>query len=751
MMRILISVVLLLSISTAAMAAVIDKVDISGNKRITISRINKYLVKAGDEFDPAKLNQSVKELNDTGFFTDISVDASVVNNQFVITYILQENPLIAEIKFKGNDNFKPDKFNEKLKIKVGEYLNLKKIGNTIAELQDFYESERYYNVKITHELVYRNESAVTVVFNIEEGTQSRVYNIWFYGNSHFTNAEIKEAMLTKEKDYWSKINSSGTLVTGRMEVDREFIRMLYMSAGYLDIEIGEPEIVFQKDPSRLNYLVRIKEGPRYKVNKVSYQYDTSIISEDNISAITKVKQDEYFNVSAYQEDIHNLSEIFSEIGYARAFVDAQTMINRADLTVDVLYSIIPGNIYHINRITFTGNEKTKDNVLRRQFDIVEGGKYNSKLLKEARSNLMSTGFFESVDIADKYPNDDTADIVVTVKEKQNNTLSMSIAYSSLDELTGALEYQFVNAFGYGTTMSLKTEVSKYKHLYMVSFQEPWIYDRPYSAGFRIYYEENKYRYSGYSDYTRDSIALQFNVGHQLIKRRLYVNYILGHERLNIKDINDNASNYIKRQKGITVINSITPALTYQDLNDNLDPSKGIRLDARAKIAPEVFGATAEFTKLLLKANFYKPLQYSLVTGINIEGGHIWSSNEQKIPVDERFFLGGINSIRGYESGDIGPKDSEGEAYGGVSYYQGNFEVWRPIFTGNMSIRLVTFFDIGQVYAENKLFTENPRMSVGGGIRFFTPMGLIRLEYGAKLNRKPGEAAGALEFSVGSVF
>ncbi|MDR2401758.1 MAG: outer membrane protein assembly factor BamA [Deferribacteraceae bacterium] len=759
-MKILIySFVFSLVLSVAAHAVTIDRVEISGTKRIVRERIESFLVKERTEFNPQAISDSIKKLHASGFFVNISVDASVRNNLFTVTYILQEVPLVAAIEFTGNENISAEGMKEYLTFHAGEPLNYKKLFETMKNIRDKYERDRYYSMDIDYKITYRNETSAVITFNIKEGEISRVYNIYFYGNENMPAAELKDAMHTKEKDFWSKLNSSGSLIKDLMEYDRILIQDTYMSKGYIQADIGEPEAVFQSDKSKMNYLIRIKEGPQFFVNSVKASDVDGKLKPAELIPIIKLKTGEPFNIRLYRSDIQELTKKYQDMGYAKTYVDANIGDNPDLKTVDITYTVVPSSLYHINRIVFKGNSRSKDNVLRREFDIAEGEKYNATLLEEAKRNLYSTGFYEMVQISEEY--DDaasTADIIVEVQEKSNRSINMNFAYSSMDLFMLSLSFGYANLFGYGSTASLTGQWAENVQSLSLNFSEPWFNDNPYSWGTQFQYSKREY----VDEYDEYSLSAGFSVGHQPIKRRLYLRYGISHSEYYIDNI-QSAAKYIREQAGRwSVLNTISTSLTLENLNNRLDPSDGYSLGGSVGYSGVFLGANEGLVEASVKAKYFKPLPYKFVFGVNFNIAQLWLTDEDedgRLPISKRYFLGGINSVRGFGWRDISPLDEFGDPYGGNKMFLGNVELWRTLMDETMDIRGVIFFDIGQVYNVDEPFfysetTRLPKYSVGAGLRFFTPIGIMRLEYGYKLSKiYPGEdpAKGRLEFSVGSMF
>ncbi|GHU85123.1 outer membrane protein assembly factor BamA [Deferribacterales bacterium] len=737
-----------------SLAARVERVAISGNKRIPDDRITPYLIKTGSEFNPDEVAKTIEQLHKTGYFIEVSIDAAVVNNRFTVTYIVREMPLIADIRLTGSKKYSQDKLLETVTVKKGEPLNLLLLGSSIKALQDIYEKDEYYNVKITHELEYTSVTSVNIVFDVVEGKRARIYNIWFYGNENYSTEKLKEQMMTKEKDFWSIMNSSGMLMKDITEIDRERVRQFYMSEGYANVDVGEAHVEFQPDrPDRMNYLIRVREGIRYKVSLVDYSDTLKLFERDDYDNATKLRTGDYFNITQFRRDMASIVDMYSDIGYAKANVVPDVRFNDQAQTVDILLNVEEGPLVSINRIEFTGNEKTRDNVLRREFDIYEGDLYSGKLLREAQRNVMANGFYEDIRLAERSVDETHTDINANVKEAQDGSISVTAAYSTQESWIGRMEFSQANLFGYGTSLKLYAEYTSYtkRRDYQVSYTDPWVFNRPYSAGIDLYSRE-----VSYTEYVRRANGVALRLGHQPIKRRLFMNYAFAYDNVNIYNIADNVTHYISDQKGITETISFTPSITYANLNNNIDPSDGFKATARLKYAGIFDMGDADYLKGILEMSYYHPLPARFVFTLHGEGGQLWniaqSGGNHPIPIDERFYLGGMYSVRGFQTREISPKDSNGYVYGGNKYYQGNIELWRPVFEENISIRLVGFFDMGQVFDDGISFgSTKPRMSAGGGIRMFTPVGLLRFEIGYKLDRKKDEERSRIEFSIGSKF
>jgi outer membrane protein insertion porin family len=693
--------------ANAANGIIIDRVDISGNKRVPNDRIRPYLVQAGSVFDPDLISRSIAQLYETNYFFEITVDASVADNEFVVTYVVQETPLIADIRIDGQKEITVEKILSSITLKVGDPLNLTNVGTSIKVIQTLYEAAQLYNATVEYSVEQINATSVNVVFTIVEGEPSRVYNIWFYGNEQVSSEELKTVMRTKEKDFWSVMNDSGSLIRDMLEYDRELIRQYYFSLGYAAAEIGEPEVVQQEDPSRLNYSIRINEGARYKVSDLEFVDSLGLFTSQDLAEIAKLKVGDYFNVTQYRQDIQLLTAKYTELGYAHANVDPITQIDHNAHTVSVTYNIQQGEMYTINRIVFKGNETTRDNVMRREFDIMEGDIYNSRLINEARRNMMVTSFFGDVRISERPAGPGEIDLIVEVEENKNGSINFTMAYSNTDGMLGRIEFAQANLFGYGSTLKALAEmqVEGERNNYQLSYIEPWILDHPYSTSIDLYSRQREY-----TERTEAVSGGAISLGHQPIKRRLFMNYTYANETVEIYDIAENASQYLLSEAGKTTIISFTPSITYSTVNSNLDPSEGAKASVSVKYAGTFLGGDVDYVKAVAVASSYHPMSYSFTGVLNARIGHMWSMNDSRLPISDRFYLGGMNTVRGFDLREISPKDEDGYSYGGDKFYQFNAEMWRPILDGNIEVRGVFFFDMGQVYDMNEEFGSTaPRM------------------------------------------
>jgi outer membrane protein insertion porin family len=738
-------ITLMLFLCGTVFSATIDLVKISGNKRVPDLKILQYTVKQGSEFDLEEIDKSIRNLYQTGLFLNVSADLEIEDSMVVLVYNVSEKPFINKIYFEGNDEISEESLREKLTINEGEVFDKGKIESTIKELRAKYQDENFFNVKITYDIEERENNSVDLIFSIDEGKEAKVYRIEILGNEFYSDKKIKKTMETDEKGFFSWLTGSGKLVSDEIALDRERIRALYLNSGFMRVQVSEPEIVYNEDKTRITLKIRIVEGERYKVDSVNIKGNVHIDEETLLNRVT-LKKGEYFSSEKFQKDIETLTESFTAIGYAFANIEPETSVDDEKHIVNITYHVDENMLYRIERIEISGNEKTRDRVIRRELEIAEGDVYSSVKIKRSKQNVQYLNYFEEVTLTEEPLPDNKMNLRLNVKEKPTGTFSIGAGYSTLDGFVGTLQIQKDNLFGLGYSLNLKGEFSSKRTDYTLSFTNKWLFDRPITFGFDLYNLERSYY-----DYTKKSQGGALRLGHPIVGRKLYMYYRFAYEMEDIYDIDDDASDYVKEQEGKTTVISFTPSIVYNTTNHPLTPSKGNKSKYYIKYAGGVLGGDNNYAKTGFESSQFFPLFWKFVGMVHGEIGYLKSLDDKPLPIDERFRLGGMYSVRGFKYGDISPKDENGYDYGGDKYVLFNVEVTFPI-SESANLMGVVFYDTGQVYDNGEAyFSYDLRKSAGFGFRWYSPIGPLRLEYGKKLDKKEGESSDRWDFSIGGMF
>ncbi len=726
----------------------VDEIVTEGNRRIPVSRVESHIVQPNTPLTMQDINDSIKAITETGLFLNVDTDLYVEGDKFILKYIFKEMPLVGAVEFSGNDELSSDTLREELALKVGKALSISQIETALYIIRAKYEDKKMYGTKVSFRMEPRTVNSVTVYFDIEENSKAQIYNIWIYGNENISRDEILKTIPVKERGFWSLISGSGKMVDEMMQASREMLRFMYLERGYAKANIGDIELVHDEvHPERVTLIFRVDEGEEYTMRSIDVAGFENI-PLDEINKTIKLEVGSVFNVNNYQADLANITSLYTSRGYAYANVEPILMLDDETHEVDITYKIEEGPLVTVERINISGNAGTNDNVIRRQIDQMEGALYNSTFIQEARANTMATGYFENVEVIERNIGDNKVEIDVNVKEQSTGSFTVGVAYSTLDGILGMVQFSRNNFLGLGHNMSAQGELSAERLDLSLSYTDPWFMDWPVSVGGDVFSLEREWY-----EYTRSSLGASLRVGHSLIKRKLYMNYRYSWFIVDIYEIDDDASQYVKDQAGNLTTSSFSPSLVWNTIDNPTFPTRGNKSELYFDYAGGFLGGEAQFYKVGVETTQYFPILFDgdIVLMLHAETAYIKSTDGSAIPIDERFRLGGINSLRGFDYGEVSPVDSTGAEYGGDKYYQGNVELIFPL-KKDINLNGVTFFDIGNALAEGVgMFDEDPRMSAGVGLRWLTPMGPFRLEWGYKLNKRTGESPYKFEFSIGGSF
>ncbi len=723
----------------------VAKILIEGNRRIESDAIKRIIkTKPGDIYLVRSLSKDLKAVYSMGYFEDIRIEAENGPDGKIIIFRLKEKPTIREIHIKGNIIYEDDEIKEALNIKTGSILSSSGIKSNIKRIEELYKDKNYHNVKVTYNLIKIKQNQADLEFLINEGEKVRIKEILFEGNSAFTSKELKKQMKTSEKGFFSWLTSSGDLKTEDLSQDIANLTAFYHNNGYVQARVGEPQISYKGNFIEIR--IKISEGLRFKVGKVDIEGDLILPKKELLEKI-KITREEFYNREVIRKDILLLTDIYSDEGYAYADILPRIDQNLDKQVVDITYSIKKGKLVYFEKIIIAGNTKTRDKVIRRELNVYEHELYSGKRLKRGVRNLYRLDFFEDIKVnTTEGSSDDSMVLKIDVTEKPTGTFSFGGGYSTVEDLFGMFSISQKNLFGRGQTLNLKAQLGGRTNQFTLSFTEPWLFDIPLSAGFDLYNWQRDY-----DDYDRDSKGGSVRFGYPVFDfTRIYLSYTF--EISNIDNIADYVSKEIKELEGDNTTSSLSASIRYDSRNRVFNPTEGEDHSFTVEYAGGPLGGDIGFTKFIAETGWYIPLFWSTVGFLHGKGGYVTENSGEMLPDYERFYLGGINSMRGFDWRDISALDDEGEKIGGDKFVQFNLEFIFPLIKKAGLIGLL-FYDTGNVYGDNEnLDLGDLRQSAGFGIRWYSPMGPIRLENGYILDPEEGESTGGKwEFSMGSAF
>lgn len=714
-----------------------------GNQRIESDAVEKVVkTKPGDIYSPKNLSEDLKRIYSMGYFEDVRIEMESKPDGKTVIFRVTEKPTIRVIRFKGNRTFEDKELLESMDIKTGSILNISKINSNIKRMEELYKDKNFHNVTVIYNVRQLEKNQADLEFEIEEGEKVRIKSITFIGNSAYNDKKLKGIMKSSEKGFFSWLTSAGDLNREDLNQDVGKLSAFYQNSGYIQARVGEPEVEFKDD--WIDITIKIDEGPRFAVGRVDVAGDL-VLPRDELLKNLKIGKEEFFNREIVRNDVLLLTDLYSDKGYAYADITPGIDRDFDERLVHITYSIQKGNQVTYEKILIAGNTKTRDKVIRRELRVYEQELYSGKELKRSIRNLHRLDYFEDIKVdTSKGSSDDTMALKIEVTEKPTGVFTFGAGYSSVENVFGMASISQRNLFGRGQTLQLRGQVGSRTTQFVLSFLEPWLFDIPLSAKTDLY---NWIR--EYDDYDRDSKGGTLQLGYPVYDfTRVYLSYT--YDIADITDIEEDAAKSIKELEGTNVTSSVSTMLTYDSRDRLFNTTEGQNHSVTVEYAG--LGGDIGFTKYTGKVGWYIPLFLGTVGFLHGEAGYVAENGNGILPDYERFYLGGINSLRGFDFQDICVRDDEGDEIGGDKYIQFNLEYMFPLVK-QAGVSGVIFYDTGNVYGVNQsIDLGNLRKSAGVGIRWYSPVGPIRIEYGYILDRKEDDTrSGRVEFSMGTGF
>lgn len=716
-----------------------------GNTRIDSGAIaRKIKTKAGDFYNPATLRDDLKAIFSMGYFEDVRIEVTESESGKIVIFEVTEKPIISKIEYSGLDNFTEEEVSEAANIGANTILNSAKINNGTAAIKALYKSKGYYNTKVISQISYPDNEHAELRYVIEEGDKIFIKEINFIGNKTFDADELEDIIESGTKSWLSWLTEAGLMKQQLLAQDVARLGAFYNNQGFLEVKIGKPEVVQEEDWLYITF--SIEEGPRYRVGTITFEGDL-ITDQQTLRGFLTLQNQEFINRQILREDVLKITDYYSENGFAFADIRPKTKRSNTGARVDVVIDINKGDLVYVQRIAVKGNSRTRDNVIRRELKIAEGGVFDSKALRISTQRLQRLDFFEEVNIIPEPALDPSKmNITVNVKEKSTGQFSIGAGYSSVDSLMLMGEVSENNFLGRGDRMSLAVNVSGNSDRFNLGYTNPHIRDSQLSGGIDLF---NWFR--EYDDYDKDSQGGALRLGYPLFERwRGYGSYSYTDTKLS--NVSEFASQIIIDSMDIHITSAVKFGMVRDTRDRRTGASKGSENSITIKYAGGPFGGDAEFTKLEAFSSWYFPLPLSTVFHFKAAAGQIWENVPGQLPVYERFYLGGMNTIRGFEYGKASPIDPvTGDRIGGDKMWYTNIEYIFPLLP-EAGVRGALFFDAGKVTADDEDWNlDSYNKAVGVEVRWLSPMGPLRLVWGYNLDPEYDEESAVWDFSIGGSF
>ncbi|MEQ1753166.1 MAG: outer membrane protein assembly factor BamA [Micropepsaceae bacterium] len=732
----------------------VQRINVEGNQRIEESTVLSYMVlKEGQPYTQAQVDQSLKTLYATGLFADVQIQQA----SGVVTVKVVENPIINRIAFDGNSKVSQKTLDEEVQLKPRMVFSRAKVQADVQRILEIYRRSGRFAAQVEPKTVQLGQNRVDLVFEINEGPTTGVSRIIFIGNKAFSDSTLRDKIATGESVWWNFLQTNDNYDPDRLTFDREQIRRFYLSEGFADFRVISGVAELAPDRSGFYITFTIEEGEKYDFGKVEIDTKLKEIPVADLQDLIRFEGGEQYNAELIDKSVDALTLAAGTRGYA--FVDIRPRVrrNKEEKTVDVVFKIEEGPRVYIERINIVGNTRTLDKVVRREIRLVEGDAFNRVLINRSRSRIRGLGFFKKVEINEEPGSaPDRTVLNVEVEEQSTGEFSVSAGFSSADNVVGAVSLTEKNLLGRGQFLRLQVSLSSIRQQIDLRFTEPYFLDRNMAAGFDLY---NTHSIFSESNYEADIRGLGLRLGFPLSEfGRLGLRYTLRQDDVTITG---NAGDV---QQGVTLLSSAGFTYAYDDKDDPIEPKNGVDLTWSTDFAG--LGGDKEYVRTELSADWFKRLWYDdLVLNVAVSSGYIIAFGDNQLTANDRFFKGG-GSFRGFKTSGIGPRDLAATgtppAVGGEAYAVGTVELRVPNFLPDeLGIKTAIFTDVGTVgmVADKQPCTIticiaddlSLRASAGVSVYWNSPFGPVRLDFSQVLNKEDYDQTESFRFSAGTKF
>ena len=735
----------------------VTAIEIRGNKRIELPAIaGRLTLKPGDPYTPENVRGQIKILYETGFFEEVQVETELGTGGAGLTFLVREKPFITEIVFDGNKELSDDKLKEKITIKSQAFLDQLQAKESAEKIRLAYQGDGYFNCRVIPVVQTLDEDRKRLTYFITEGDKARVRTVNFDGLHAATKDEMFKVMATREWIPWyglvtqlklpSFLSDAGVLKRDEMNNDVERIKEVLLNKGYLNARVGLPTVELSDDKKWFVVTYTVMEGEPFTIGEIGFRGNT-VFEDPELRQGLKMKEGEIFQRQKLRDEITRLNDLYGSRGYSFADVSPNVIPNTVERTAAVILTIKEGEMMRIRQINIHGNEKTKDNVIRREIRVDEQDVIDTPALKRSFQRLNNLNFFETVEILPAQVGPDKVDLNVRVKEKPTGQFSIGGGFSTLDRLVAIADITEGNLGGNGWMGRIRGQLGQERQLGLITFRNPYVNDSLMSLQLDIYRTQ-----TNYFTYREKKTGASVTFG------RWFSEYVSGSfspfaEDIKYSDPRSDAPALILNQIGHQSTTGFRVSLTRDTRDFLMDPRTGWRTSVAFSLGTSYLGGSNDFYKYTLDVNKYTPLpfdtrlsvraRYGVVEGLNT------NSQSDPVPLTELYFVGGINTMRGFSFGKAGPVTSSFTLLGAASELIFNFDY---IFTISSEAKLngVIFFDYGKGFAGSNV-SFPLRSAAGFEGRWVSPFGPLRAAYGINLDPNEGEREGVFEFTIGSIF
>jgi outer membrane protein insertion porin family len=733
-------------------ASKIKTIDYQGNQRISDQTIFAYLqLNSGDNFDQKKVDESIKSLFKTGFFSDVKINITGSTLLVQVT----ENPMISKIYLDGNKRIEDSDLMPELSMQAHSVFSVTKMQNDIRRMVNLYQKRGRYSVKIEPKIIKLDQNRVNLIYEIEEGGQAKIKKINIDGNESFSDADIIDAIASREERWYRFFSSVDVYDPDKLEYDKEQIRRFYMNRGYADFKVtsATAELSPKRDAFLITFVV--DEGALYAFGDINVSSNIKNIDVEKLTPLLTIKTGKKYSKEAIEESVDALTTYLGNHGYPFVDIEPEVKNNKETLTSSIVFNIKESPKVYIDKINIKNNTRTLDKVIRREFRISEGDPYNISKIQRSKQRIENLGFFNKIEFKNKKTDSpDKMDLEVEVEEASTGSLNFAAGYNTSSGPLGSISLSENNFLGKGQQLALGFVQAQKQSDYTFSFTEPYFMDKELSAGFDIFLsQQDLKKQSAFSSRTK---GFTLRSGYEITENLSHgVRYSLKEE--DIRDVSADASIYVKAQKGRNTVSSVGHTLTYDRLDSRIDPTDGYIL----KLSQDIAGLGGQTNYLMHEgvAAYYKPLyKKEFVLKLSGKAANVQGYGGKKVKLNDRFMIG-PEYIRGFDIAGIGPRDKKtADALGGNSYYAGTAEITFPVgLPEELGVKGAVFTDAGSLFGidekdKSKIHdVHSLRASTGASLIWKSPFGTMSLHYAVPYKKEKFDDVRKFYFNFGTKF
>ncbi len=739
---------------------VVSAIEVKGLKRIEKDAIiQKLLTKPGQPLSVIQVREDIRSIFGMGFFDDIEVSGEPSDSEKVnLTVTVRERPVIASVEFDGNERINDSDLKEVVKVKEWSILDTNKVKEDVALIQKHYEEKGFYLAKVSFEVKQVKADEVSLTYKVNDYDKVLIKKITFLNNKRFTDDQLKGVFQeTKEGSFFSFVSGSGNFKESAFKQDLQRLTLWYLDHGYVKFRYENPIVTVSDDKKYLYVSLYMDEGEQYTIGSIDFGGDL-LFSKDELKSELQLVTDETFSFTRRNQDMQHLTEKYQDLGYA--FTNVVPKMNFHDETriIDMQYDFEKGNLVYFNEINVIGNTKTYDKVIRRELKIHEGELYSGTKLRQSRENVERLGYFAPGEvifntITPKGKND-IVNVEITVKERSTGTITLGAGYGSVQKFFFTGTVSEINFLGRGQTISLSAQYAAQTESQSINlgFTDPYAFDTLWSMGGDVY----RVVFPVPNKYTTFKLGFDIRLGHPIAEYTYgYITY--KNEGLQIPIESDVSGTPERTDLDRGVLSSVVTSVIRDKRNNRFETTDGNYQSISLETAG--IGGDKKFLKLTLNNRYYKKVIGDLVFRTSAEVGGISPTSSRPLPPSEKFYLGGPNNMKGYGLFLLGPKERNQngvlQPLGGTIQAFSLFELEYPIIR-EAGLKFVTFFDVGNnwdpaIPGADAFNLLSLRSDWGFGVRWFSPIGPLRFEWGFPFARRPDEDSMVFQFFIGPPF